>query len=661
MHFLEERIISMYSHRIEHLRLAPKNIDYWDYTILCHGDDAVARVLQRFEYWDGTKAGGNVHGEEINEQLQASGHPPTQDVSRYVYKTIEELAWEMLGSVSERSLPKALDLLCDSLGYLKRRNNPYSTFDHTKQYEFQEALVVEHLGRLRTIVETFLEQGRQIRPVLYAIEQLTRRGVYVAHLAQQADGSFLEESSKPILTVACVATELCAMHRQVQEDSTGKKKPTLPRFVRSDLLKDERRGFSATSSPSALPESPEPLSPPEISSSPSTPLDDSRGPSRFGNFAETNDAGTAPSNPQCCRNSMANLPKQHGNFAETIPLITSVITTTAAAGATVSENAPHTAISPASPAAAAALSFSFETLSPDEVTLIQASCQQRQHDEQAGTTEPGKVSANEGDPFVQRADTPMREVANLDTPDAPMSEAHPERDVTDETNQAPVRQAETEQPATACPGDAEEAVFGVAANTHQSIAPPLEQTLSTRVGEGTPPLPPGQQASSPDAEPALTPEAIVTLFERLQKHPYDRVARAMQLAAAPILLELDRTGQLALPLTERLLVRVYDEQSNDPYWKRTHGTLDVTDLVGREKSGQIRIVRWIARYIPPTRRARTGATVTPTPEQRAGQRPIIGVSGFPVFQPSKTPMKVLPPPPPARRPGIHLAVAARGV
>jgi hypothetical protein len=319
--------------------------------------------------------------------------------------------------------------------------------------------------------------------------------------------------------------------------------------------------------------------------------------------------------------------------------------------------------SESSAAAVAHFSFDLQSLTSDEIALIQVYRQQRQHGEQAGIQKPApaQVIAEEDFPFVQRADTPMSEVANLDTPDAPMSEAHPERDVTDETNQAPVRQAETEQPATACPGDAEEAVFGVAANTHQSIAPPLEQTLSTRVGEGTPPLPPGQQASSPDAEPALTPEAIVTLFERLQKHPYDRVARAMQLAAAPILLELDRTGQLALPLTERLLVRVYDEQSNDPYWKRTHGTLDVTDLVGREKSGQIRIVRWIARYIPPTRRARTGATVTPTPEQRAGQRPIIGVSGFPIFQPSKTPMKVLPPPPPAHRPGIHLAVAARGV
>ncbi|HUZ04446.1 MAG TPA: hypothetical protein VMU62_03735, partial [Acidobacteriaceae bacterium] len=359
----------MYSSRITHLRMTPKNIDYWDYMILCHGDDAVARVLQRFEYWDGTKAGGNVHGEDLNDQQQATGQDPTQDVSRYVYKTVEELAWELLGSVSERTLPKTLDILCEQLGYLKRRNNPYSTFDHTKQYEFQETLVVAHLARLSAIVDHFLTLGRRLRPVLYAIEQLTRRGVYVAHLTRQADGSFREDESHLRLSIESVAAELRAMHTHLHMDEqAGKKKPTLPRFVRSDLAKDEQHGFCAESDlPQGLASSPgEPSSESPVAlptlhlPTPSSPT------SRFSNFAETNPASSTPSIQQIEGNSAAVSPEQRGSFAETIPIITPGMTSLMTAAASGEETA---ATLPARDAAAPA-GFQLESLSPDEIALV---------------------------------------------------------------------------------------------------------------------------------------------------------------------------------------------------------------------------------------------------------------------------------------------------
>ncbi len=49
-------------------------------------------------------------------------------------------------------------------------------------------------------------------------------------------------------------------------------------------------------------------------------------------------------------------------------------------------------------------------------------------------------------------------------------------------------------------------------------------------------------------------------------------------------------------------------------------------------------------------------TVTPTPEQLAGLRPIIGVSGRPRFIPSGPPLPVLPPERPAPRPGLASAL-----
>lgn len=235
--------------QITHLTTLPKNIDYWDYYILCRCDDAASKVLQRMEYWDGTKVGGNVHNEKDNDQAIESGNTPTQDTSRFVYKTREELAWEMIGSVKERSAYKALDDIIN-LKYLKSRHNPYKTFDRTLQYEFQYELVKEHLNKLYFIVQCFTEHKRQMRPVLYAIERLTEEGVFINRIEQEgstADG-------KDTLSIALVADRLSLMHKQMHlDEEEGKKKlaegekkhkPLLPTFIKLDLKKDELQGFS---------------------------------------------------------------------------------------------------------------------------------------------------------------------------------------------------------------------------------------------------------------------------------------------------------------------------------------------------------------------------------------------------------------------------------
>ncbi len=290
--------------RITHMKALPKNVDFWEYYILCRLQDRAAAVLQRFEYWDSTKSSGNIHAEQINEQLQAVGKAPTQDTSRWIYKSLDELAWEMMGSISERTLPRVLDILIDDLAYLKRRGNPISTFDHTKQYEFQDKLVGEHLKRLTTIVNYFFDLGRRSRPVLYAIEELVREGVYIAHLKKQDDGSWIEDTSQPTLSILRVATKLRAMHTQRRTDEEmGRKQkkynPVLPRFIRADLKKDEDNGFGPTS------DTPSPDLPP-----------------RSRNFAETDDTETSGSNPQNDGNGDEDSPKQQGETAETIPVIT---------------------------------------------------------------------------------------------------------------------------------------------------------------------------------------------------------------------------------------------------------------------------------------------------------------------------------------------------
>lgn len=289
--------------RITHLKTLPKNVDYWDYYVLCRLDSNAGLILQRMEYWDGTKAGGNVHSEQINDNQAEAGTQPTQDTSRYVYKSREELAWELLGVCSERTAYETLDNLANTLHYLKTRHNPYKAFDRTLQYEFQEQLVQEHLEKLYVIVKHFLALGRQQRPVLYAIEELTRAGYYIYRVKKE-DGTL---DGKGLLTIELVAKHLRKMHHQMHLDNQVNKKqskekkkvkPVLPNFIRLDLKKDEMQGFSEAQ------DLPFPLC----------------------SIAQSNTSNLHNASPQNCTMDCAEEHNASCNSAQAIPVITTVIT-----------------------------------------------------------------------------------------------------------------------------------------------------------------------------------------------------------------------------------------------------------------------------------------------------------------------------------------------
>jgi hypothetical protein len=214
------------------------NIDYWDYYILCRLNINAARILARMEYWNSTKVGGIPHAEAINDRLEEAGEVATQDTTRYVFKGEEELYWELMGSCGEKNIPHHLSFLVNDLNYLVSRRNPFKGFDRTKQYEFQDQLVKEHVSKLSAIVQVFLKAGRRPTPVQYAIEMLTAEGVYIDSLS-----------------VEVVAAKLSELHRQAQQDELngkyekGKKpaKALLPKFIRLALKKDEQNGFNAAS------------------------------------------------------------------------------------------------------------------------------------------------------------------------------------------------------------------------------------------------------------------------------------------------------------------------------------------------------------------------------------------------------------------------------
>lgn len=168
--------------RITHFKAQPVNIQYWDYYILCRLNPEATLALQRMEYWDGTKDAGISHAEDINEMQALSGEMPTQDVSPWIYKSQDELHWELMGITGEKKLQKLIDFLVDDLNYLEARNNPYKGWDRKKQYEFKAEYIQEHVNYLGYIVSYFKLPLRRLRPIFYAIEALTREQIYIDRL-----------------------------------------------------------------------------------------------------------------------------------------------------------------------------------------------------------------------------------------------------------------------------------------------------------------------------------------------------------------------------------------------------------------------------------------------------------------------------------------------
>src|SRR5579872_3775834 len=210
--------------RITHCSYFPLNIDYWDYYILCGLNIEAARILQRLEFWDGTK------GEESHDGASLQH-------SRFIWKSEEELSWELMGSCGEKRLAACLYFLIHDRQYVVSRANPVRRFDRTKQYAVQVQRIQSHLNKLDTLIKTFLEAGRQLRPAQYAIELLTRKGIPIEEL-----------------TVEQIADQLAELHQIMQEDDERRAtaphrsaKTRLPTFIRLHLHKDEAQGFCASS------------------------------------------------------------------------------------------------------------------------------------------------------------------------------------------------------------------------------------------------------------------------------------------------------------------------------------------------------------------------------------------------------------------------------
>jgi hypothetical protein len=210
--------------RITHCAYFPLNIDYWDYYILCGLNIEAARILQRLEFWDGTK------GEDSHDSASIQH-------SRFIWKSEEELCWELMGSCGEKRLAACLHFLVNERQYVVSRANPVRRFDRTKQYAVQVQRIQEHLNKLDGLIKTLLEAGRHLRPVQYAIELLTRKGMPIE-----------------ALTVEQIASQLAELHQTMQEDDERRANGTdrsakthLPTFIRLHLQKDEASGFCASS------------------------------------------------------------------------------------------------------------------------------------------------------------------------------------------------------------------------------------------------------------------------------------------------------------------------------------------------------------------------------------------------------------------------------
>jgi len=120
---------------------------------------------------------------------------------------------------------------------------------------------------------------------------------------------------------------------------------------------------------------------------------------------------------------------------------------------------------------------------------------------------------------------------------------------------------------------------------------------------------PAQASTTQAKDEPLSPEAMVALVERLLGRPYDAAARARQLAAARSLLAMKLVADLST--LERVYAACYDD-----WWHQHYGPMHLTHLLEREKSGQPRIARLLARIT--AGRAPQHASAAPASAQAEG-------------------------------------------
>jgi hypothetical protein len=249
--------------RITHFKQQPINVQYWDYYILCHLNTDATLALQRMEYWDGTKDDSNTHAEATNDAMAKSGIVPNQDTSYWVYKSLDELQWELMGASGERRLPKLVDFLIKELEYLDRRSNPFEGWDRKKQYKFNAEVVQEHINYLGYIISYFNLPLRHLRPVFCAIEALTKDKVYIDTInvdmvlekmdqfkddpktphflkgdLEKFDKHFMRPHVRPFRTFAEWKAQKCGMHTAEMPNASRNNAECIPQNRGSNSIED---------------------------------------------------------------------------------------------------------------------------------------------------------------------------------------------------------------------------------------------------------------------------------------------------------------------------------------------------------------------------------------------------------------------------------------
>lgn len=144
--------------RITHMKQSVLLL-HWDYLILCGCNPQAALLLQRLEYWDG-----------IKKNLS-----PDKDTERWIYKSRDELIVELMGTIKEKSLEKALRFL-EQRGYLRVRNNPEMKMDRKKQYALQVEAIQRDIHHLQRLLSWFADHNYPIESATMMVEHVVKEG-----------------------------------------------------------------------------------------------------------------------------------------------------------------------------------------------------------------------------------------------------------------------------------------------------------------------------------------------------------------------------------------------------------------------------------------------------------------------------------------------------
>src|SRR5438046_1087329 len=86
------------------ISITNKSISSWRRQVKINHKYTNTSVSKPVEFSECIKTYSALQNEQLNEQLEQAGKTPTQDTSRWFYKSQEELAWELMGIACEKKL-----------------------------------------------------------------------------------------------------------------------------------------------------------------------------------------------------------------------------------------------------------------------------------------------------------------------------------------------------------------------------------------------------------------------------------------------------------------------------------------------------------------------------------------------------------------------------